>query len=187
MILSLLACSSEATPESPDIESQIDDYTKAIELEPNNGKAYNNRGASYYNLGEYEKAIDDYRKIVVQVWYPATNISGKPMPYLDQWERRIGPIAEQIDIPSILIRSIKNVQSNSYLNAEIKNTNIPYPLIVFSHGLGGNRIQNTANIESLASNGYVVFSIEHTYDSNITVFNDTTFAEFDSYLPDKLL
>ena len=60
MILSLLACSSEATPESPDIESQIDDYTKAIELEPNNGKAYNNRGGSYYNLGEYEKAINDY-------------------------------------------------------------------------------------------------------------------------------
>ena len=64
MILSLLACSSEATPESPDIESQIDDYTKAIELEPNNGKAYNNRGASYYNLGEYEKAIDDYSKAI---------------------------------------------------------------------------------------------------------------------------
>ena len=47
-------------------------------------------------------------------------------------------------------------------------------------------MQNTINIESLVSNGYIVFSIEHAYDANITVFNDSTFAEFDSYLPDNV-
>ena len=32
----------------------------------------------------------DYRKIVVQIWYPADYISGAPIPYLDQWQERIG-------------------------------------------------------------------------------------------------
>ena len=56
---------------------------------------------------------NDHRKIVGQVWYPATSVSGVTEPYLDQWHRRIGPISEQIEIPKILIHSIKNVQSNS--------------------------------------------------------------------------
>ena len=134
----------------------------------------------------FTEEIDDYRKIVVQIWYPAINISGMPMPYLDQWERRIGPIADQIDIPSILIRSIKNVQSNSYLNAEIKNTNIPYPLIVFSHGLGGMRMQNSIQMETLANAGYVVIAIDHAYDANITLFDDGSVAEYRSGAEDNI-
>ena len=95
------------------------------DLPKSNGK--NNIGTQIFTwedttrLEWFTEEIDDYRKIVIQIWYPAINISGMPMPYLDQWERRIGPIADQIDIPSILIRSIKNVQSNSYLNAFVIN------------------------------------------------------------------
>ena len=120
----------------------------------------------------FTEDISDYRKIVVQVWYPATNISGTPIPYLDQWERRIGPIAEQIDMYQILIRSIKDVQSNSYLNAELKKRGMPYSLIIFSHGLGGMRMQNTIQMETLASRGYIAIAIDHAYDANITLFDD---------------
>ena len=75
-----------------------------------------------------------------------------------------------------------SVEANAYYKS--KPIQQEFPVIIFSHGLGGNRTQNTANIESLASNGYVVFAIEHTYDANITIFNDSTYIEFDSYLPD---
>ena len=78
---------------------------------------------------------EDYRKIVVQVWYPVRSVSGMPIPYLDQWQRRNGPIAKQIELPKMLIHSIKHVKSNSYLDAEIDNNDRIYPLIIFSHGL----------------------------------------------------
>ena len=128
----------------------------------------------------FTEDVDDYRRIVVQIWYPAVNISGTPIPYLDQWERRIGPISEQIDMYPILIRSIKNVQSNSYLNAEINKENMPYPLIVFSHGLGGMRMQNTIQMETLASVGYITIAIDHAYDANVTLFDDGSVADYRS-------
>ncbi|SVC76948.1 uncharacterized protein METZ01_LOCUS329802, partial [marine metagenome] len=123
---------------------------------------------------------EDYRKIVVQVWYPATSISGSSVPYLDQWKRRIGPISEQIDVPKIFIHSIKNVQSNSFLNAEAINIGSPYPLIIFSHGLGGMRMQNTIQMEELASHGYIALAIDHAYDANVTLFDDGTIADYRS-------
>jgi len=45
-------------------ESAIEDYGKAIELNPNFAEAYNNRGAAYLNLKQYESAIEDYGKAI---------------------------------------------------------------------------------------------------------------------------
>ncbi len=42
-----------------DVESSIDDYTKAIELKPDYGKAYINRGVAYIRLGSYNHAVTD--------------------------------------------------------------------------------------------------------------------------------
>ena len=128
----------------------------------------------------FTKDSTDYRKIVVQAWYPAKNTSGAPTNYIDQWENRIGPIAEQINMPKLLIRSIKDVQSNSYLNADFKYRGTPYPVIIFSHGLGGMRMQNTIQMETLASEGYIAIAIDHAYDANITLFDDGSIAEYRS-------
>ncbi len=38
----------------------IADYTRAIELDPRNAMAYNNRGHIYSNLGQHNQAIADY-------------------------------------------------------------------------------------------------------------------------------
>ena len=117
---------------------------------------------------------DDFRKIIVQVWYPAIEKSDSLYPYLDYKNIKTPYIAKRLEVPEKIIQHINSVKANAYYKAKPKNNE--YPVIIFSHGLGGNRIQNTSNIETLASNGYIVFSIEHTYDANITVFNDTTFA-----------
>jgi dienelactone hydrolase len=45
----------------------------------------------------------------------------------------------------------------------------PYPLVVFSHGILGTKISNTSTFMELASNGYVVCSIDHPYNSLFTV------------------
>lgn len=47
-----------------------------------------------------------------------------------------------------------------------------YPLTIFSHGAFGFRRSNTTTFEKLASNGYVVCSIDHTYHSFVTKQTD---------------
>ena len=130
--------------------------------------------------------LEDTRKIMVQVWYPTIDTEGKKENYIDYGKIRAKALAEQFDYKPFIFNSLIKVKSNSFSNAKADNQNGPYPLVIFSHGLGGNRTQNTANIESLVSNGYIVFAIEHTYDANITVFNDSTYIEFDSYLSDDV-
>ena len=42
----------------------IDDYSKAIELNPQLMRAYHNRGYAKFKLAQYESAIEDYNKIL---------------------------------------------------------------------------------------------------------------------------
>ena len=133
---------------------------------------------------EFTKNDDDYRKIIVQAWYPAITQTDSIYPYLDFSEIRTPYIAKRIGVPEYMIKHINEIKANAYYRA--LPINKEFPIIVFSHGLGGNRTQNSINIESLASNGYIVFAIEHTFDANVTIFNDTTFIEFDSYLADDV-
>ena len=50
--------------EDKELLKKIDDCIKAILLDPNPAEAYLYRGALYEQLGQYEKAIDDYDKSI---------------------------------------------------------------------------------------------------------------------------
>ena len=122
----------------------------------------------------------DFRKIVVQVWYPTDEVTGVPVPYLDFAQHRIKPISEQVELPPFLIKHIQDVNSNSYLDASLKSTTEPYPLVIFSHGLGGMRMQNTIQMEELASRGFIALAMDHPFDANLTVFDDGSSADYRS-------
>ena len=47
-----------------DYDCAIENYTKAIKLNPKSANAYNNRGISYLNKNEYFPAIDDFSKAI---------------------------------------------------------------------------------------------------------------------------
>lgn len=53
-----------------------------------------------------------------------------------------------------------------------ENADDTYPLLVFSHGAFGFRGSNLSTFENLASNGYVVCSIDHTYHAFFTKQTD---------------
>lgn len=54
-----------------------------------------------------------------------------------------------------------------------------YPLVVFSHGTGGIKISNTSTFMDLASNGYVVCSIDHPYHSQFTIGSNGKLVRMD--------
>ncbi|KAL0273726.1 UNVERIFIED_CONTAM: hypothetical protein PYX00_006335 [Menopon gallinae] len=47
-----------------DFDDAIEDYTKAISLDPGLAVAYYNRGTVLYRLGNYELALEDLTKCV---------------------------------------------------------------------------------------------------------------------------
>jgi len=121
----------------------------------------------------------DYRKIVVQVWFPVSQASDRtPLPYIDNPELRIPAIAKQLRLPQSMIHHFGEVRTHTYSIAEMPDLNQKFPIILFSHGLSGMRFQNTALIEELVSHGYVVFAADHSYGANITIFDHGEPAEY---------
>ena len=42
----------------------LDDFDKAVQLDPNCANSYNNRGTAWYQKGDFDKALDDFDKAV---------------------------------------------------------------------------------------------------------------------------
>ena len=122
---------------------------------------------------------DDYRRIMIQVWYPTKDEQGEKELYIDHGDIRSKALADYFGYKPFLFKNLTKIKTNSFKNAK-PNSNQKYPLIIFSHGLGGFRSQNTIMVEELASHGYVVIGIEHAYDANVSVFNNGDIADYRS-------
>jgi len=121
----------------------------------------------------------DHRRMVVQVWYPVREKKqNTPIFYVDNPALRLPALAEQLRLPVSLIRHFDQVKTNAYLDVKDQNFETTFPVILFSHGLSGMRFQNSSLMEELASRGYVVFAADHSYEANITIFQDGEVAEY---------
>ena len=119
------------------------------------------------------------RELVVQVWYPAEKVSGKPMPYLDNLNLRTKALGGAGGVPGFLASHIDLVKTHSFLNSTVVSGK-QFPLLIISHGITSFRQIHTALIEALTSNGYIVAAPDHTYDCNLTVFPDGHTADYRS-------
>ncbi|MEA3286572.1 MAG: dienelactone hydrolase family protein [Candidatus Marinimicrobia bacterium] len=121
----------------------------------------------------------DYRRIVVQVWYPTKETNrGVPNLYIDDPVHRLPAIAKQLRLPVVLFKHFDRVKTHSDTAVHINEFQTVFPVVLFSHGLSGMRFQNTSLMEELASQGYVVFAADHSYEANITIFENGETAEY---------
>ncbi len=81
-------------------QDAMDEYSKAIEIFPENAVAYNNRGIVYYELGQHEKAIKDYDKAIELDPNYATVYTGRGNVYdeLGQHEKAIKDYEKAIEL-----------------------------------------------------------------------------------------
>jgi hypothetical protein len=111
----------------------------------------------------------DHRELMVRVWYPADVASGSsPAPYLA--EEEIGPLSEVAGplapVPWFF-NHLPLITTHSYRDADVAAAPDRFPVLAFSHGYTSFDAQNTPLMEELASHGYVVFSIAHTYEGAV--------------------
>ena len=81
-------------------------------------------------------------------------------------ESTVGAVPDRYQDPALandFYESANVVQmfAFSILNAPIRTNEASYPVVVYSHGYGDNRKNNTEKAEELASHGYIVAAMDH--------------------------
>lgn len=129
----------------------------------------------------------EFRKIKIQTWYPAKTIEGYELaPWLEDGTIVSRALSKDIGLPFFALDHTADIMSNSYIDALLSDTSDIYPVVIISHGWRGFKNLHTDFAEQLASIGYMVVSIDHTYGSVATVFNEDEVAYLNrDALPDR--
>ncbi len=106
------------------------------------------------------------REIMVTVYYPAVPPAGAtPAPYASG--KMADLLASQVHLPALAFQLI---HSHAYENVPVAGGK--FPVVLFSPGIGTPPLEYTSEVEDLASHGYMVAEIYHTYSVPVTVFAD---------------
>ena len=133
----------------------------------------------------YTEELNDTREFAFSMWYPASiDGSFKQAYWMDNDQVPVG-LAKSVGLPSFVLSQITEVKAHAYLNAPISQEQTSYPLVIISHGWGGFMSLHTDLSEELASQGYIVVSIDHTYGSVSTKLSDKTVFQNLEALPDR--
>lgn len=119
---------------------------------------------------------EDTRKLVLHIWYPAENINnfqrenylGKKMPFLQKY------FSEHYNLPDWVSKKLlSGISTNAYINAPLAKSEKSWPIILFSHGLLGlPSDMYTVFTQELASQGYIVIGIDHSYFNTLTLYSN---------------
>jgi dienelactone hydrolase len=110
------------------------------------------------------------RELMVSLWYPATPSDGRRARYMTPAES--GLLLASRGLTSVPQDALSTVATNAVSDAPPAGRQHSLPLVVLSPGFTNSRSTLTALAEDLASHGYVVAGIDHTYESFATAFPD---------------
>ncbi|MFT9369592.1 alpha/beta hydrolase family protein [Paenibacillus polymyxa] len=134
----------------------------------------------------FDESRDGKRELMVQVWYPAQASTGKYAPFIPDTQI-LRYMAANYGLPGFTFQHLRYVSSHTYSGAEVSSAQTSYPLILANPGNGSSRFLHTSQAEYLASHGYMVAVIDHTYNTFATEFPDgriTTSTTNDLFSPD---
>lgn len=116
-----------------------------------------------YVVGTTELLIQDAdykdRPLEVAIWYPAVRVP-------DQQEK------------TTYVVGFLSGEGTGIRNAVPNDEGKPYPLIIYSHGLGGARYQSVNYTAHLASYGFIVLAVNHTGTSFGAVTLESIYQNF---------
>jgi len=135
----------------------------------------------------YTDHPQDKRELAVQLWYPIQPGSSEPKAaYIPHPQQLAAGLSTTMPFPAFVFEHLGLVLTNSRQDALVSKQQDSWPVLIFSHGMNLFRNQNTFQMEELASNGYIVAAIDHTYDAAATVLSDGRVAPALTQLDDGL-
>lgn len=119
----------------------------------------------------------DYRELIIKLWYPSeADISDmEPEVYVDPASRE--GFVTKYGLPANTLNYLDYVETHVYDGIDVaKGT---FSVLIFSHGYGSKATGYYALLSELASHGYIVVNMNHTYESLGTTFPDGRKTYFD--------
>ncbi|MGW4113287.1 alpha/beta hydrolase family protein [Actinosynnema sp. NPDC004786] len=110
------------------------------------------------------------RELMVSLFYPAASDRGPRKQYLTPVES--AAVLEEAGVTTVPPDALSAVRTNSVVDARPVGRPHGSPLVVLSPGYKRPRATLTALAEDLASHGYVVAVVDHTYENVATTFPD---------------
>lgn len=112
----------------------------------------------------HSKEVDQPREFMIQMWYPTDAcLTQRPAYSL--------PVAQVVaKALSVPVEKVTQMVTYASVDTPFSTKHKSYPCIIFSHGARTPSILYAGFFEELASHGYIVCAIDHTYATEITVF-----------------
>lgn len=122
---------------------------------------------------------NDNRKLMVRAWYPSDDLSSnvKEMEYMHPFEAEY--FAKKYGLPAFTLNHLKNVETNVYEDLIVSDQESTFPVLLFSHGYNVPPATYASFLSEIASHGYIIFAVNHPYQSVATVFPDGNKVSFD--------
>jgi hypothetical protein len=128
----------------------------------------------------------EYRELMVDIWYPAEPSNGVAAPYLDvqTFEKALGEAGFRRWFRDASDAILAGVTTHAVVGAPFASSaggrDGRCPVLIFSPGEGMAREVYSAQLEDLASHGYIVAAISHPYDAMLMVLPDGRIIRYDS-------
>lgn len=115
----------------------------------------------------------DRRSVIAQAWYPTTRGEHRSgvarLAYIDGTDRMPGQVSV---MPGFMLRRYGQIDTHAETLGPLAATDRPWPVVIFSPGYGAPRAVYTGLATRLAGRGFVVFALDHPYESAVTQLPD---------------
>lgn len=119
----------------------------------------------------------DKRELMLKIWYPSeTDVSSiKSEKYVDDASR--SGFAMKYGLPPAALNYLDRVETYAFTGIHAADGS--FPVLIFSHGYGSKATGYYALLTEIASQGYVIINMNHTFESLGATFPDGKTAYFD--------
>jgi dienelactone hydrolase len=137
-----------------------------------------------FKVGRSGHSVKGSPDLMLYVWYPAeASAAGRPVPYIAGWPESQTALRDHLqrmfrDAFSAFEQG--RVFSHAVAGAPVARRGARFPVIVFAHGLGVPGFAYAAQMEELASHGYVVAAVEYAPAAAFVLFPDGHVASMDA-------
>lgn len=152
--------------------------------------AVGRRVVTWTDPGRPEEHTDDVldrRTVPVTIWYPARAGSGEPVEYVADLSRISDGLVESGELSRVEVLALAAVRDPALDQATPAAANEPFPVLVMSPGNLTNVGFYSALAEGLASQGYVVFGVDHPFQVAAVALPDSVavYAGSEGPAPDR--
>ncbi|MFG1926486.1 alpha/beta hydrolase family protein [Cryptosporangium sp. NPDC048952] len=112
------------------------------------------------------------RELMTSIWYPAATATGPRAPYLQPAVAATLDKSGALDVIRPGTVDWAGPRTDGYVAAPPATTVGARPVVLYSPGFGVPRVLGTTMAQELASRGYVVVTVDHTYENAPIAFPD---------------